>query len=232
MGMPPVAVRGWIAPLLRAVVRVLTLPSTLVISSPFIPATLSPADHLSRSARRAMKVDTFIAACLAADLGCLLWVAEGPADWRRAAALGFVGWRIVDVLATVSRVCLFDEYDRRTHRYAHSTPTRVVVLGGLNYLELGVCFAAVYAAAPHLMVAGPAPGPLFDEALGKALHLSFATQLTIGYGDIYPAGWLRPVAWFQAVAGVGLIALQIGRYMAVVPAPHLDPPDHPPRHPG
>ncbi|MBX9582672.1 MAG: potassium channel family protein [Gemmataceae bacterium] len=230
MGVPahPSEVRGWIAPALRVVLRVLTLPSTLILSPPRLPPHVTPADHLARSARRAMRVDTFIAGCLLVDIACLWYVAEGPADWRRAFAVGFVGWRVVDVLATVLRVCLFDEFDSRTHLYVHSSPTRVVVLGLVNYLELVVCFAGVYAFAPQLVVAAHAAPPVFDGPAGKGLHLSFATQLTVGYGDAYPVGWLRPVAWLQALAGLGLIALQIARYMAVVPPPHPDPADLPP----
>jgi hypothetical protein len=229
MGVPahPSEVRGWIAPALRIVLRVLTLPSTLILSPPRLPAHVTPADHLARSARRAMRVDTFIAGCILVDVACLWYVAEGPTDWRRWFAVGFVGWRVVDVLATVLRVCLFDEFDSRTHLYVHSSPTRVVVLGLVNYLELIVCFAAVYASAPHL-VSTHADPPVFAGPAGKGLHLSFATQLTVGYGDAYPVGWLRPVAWLQSLAGLGLIALQVARYMAVVPPAHPEP-DLPPR---
>jgi hypothetical protein len=53
--------------------------------------------------------------------------------------------------------------------------------------------------------------------LEQALHLSVVTQLTIGFGDLAPTGWLRPIVWLQGGSGLALIALFITRYLSMLP---------------
>ena len=45
-------------------------------------------------------------------------------------------------------------------------------------------------------------------------YLSVITQLTIGYGDVYPTGWLRVVAAIQGLVGALFIILVLGRLLA------------------
>jgi hypothetical protein len=45
-------------------------------------------------------------------------------------------------------------------------------------------------------------------------YLSVITQLTIGYGDVYPTGWLRVVAAIQGLVGALFIILVIARLVA------------------
>jgi hypothetical protein len=80
--------------------------------------------------------------------------------------------------------------------------------------------AAIYGFGSELVTGSGQPEVwLFGShpAIEKCLHLSFITQITVGYGDFVPTGWLRPVAWLQSFAGLGVVALLIARYMTVLP---------------
>ncbi|MFD1020590.1 potassium channel family protein [Thalassobacillus hwangdonensis] len=39
------------------------------------------------------------------------------------------------------------------------------------------------------------------ERVGQAIYFSGVTLLTVGYGDIIPIGWGRPIALFEALIG-------------------------------
>ncbi|MEW5701409.1 MAG: potassium channel family protein [Candidatus Zixiibacteriota bacterium] len=84
---------------------------------------------------------------------------------------------------------------------------RRLVLGIMNYGELIVCFAGIYASDPTaLMPQIPRPLDWFSP-----LYFSAITQLAIGYGDLTPAGWARAVSILQGGCGLLLVVMTIGR---------------------
>lgn len=137
----------------------------------------------------------------------------------RDVSVVFLAWRIVDVLATDIKISLFDHYAKRPKRYVYSWPSRVIILGFINYLELIICFAGIYAFDVCLLTDSTQHlGWIVNETAEKALHLSLATQVTVGYGDIVPTGWLRSASWAQMFAGLIVIVLLVGRYLALLPS--------------
>jgi len=71
-----------------------------------------------------------------------------------------------------------------------------------------MCFGFIYAA--HL-------GHLFGASrAATGIYLSFITQLTIGYGDVYPTGWLRIVAVIQGLVAALFVILVLGRIVASI----------------
>jgi hypothetical protein len=93
-------------------------------------------------------------------------------------------------------------------------PARAVVYGFTYFFESIFCFAAFYAAFPQfVIVTTKTSGPILD-----AIHLSFVTAFTIGYGDVAPIGWLRPVAWIQGASSMILVVLMVGRYVGLLQA--------------
>ncbi len=137
-----------------------------------------------------------------------------------------VSWRIVDVVAADIKMCIFDPFDQAVRlgqnqkRYVSTTPTRVILLGILNYIELLVSFACIYCFDNKLIAQTSTTIGWETGSLGvleRALHLSIVTQLTIGFGDLAPTGWLRPVVWLQGGSGLALIALFITRYLSMLP---------------
>jgi hypothetical protein len=201
--------------------------SIFLLGPPLIPGDYTEEQWHEKSEQRSRRVDTFVAICLVAEILCLLLLCRHLRPAIARLALAFVVWRVIDILATDLRVSLFESFDRRRDternkdlRYVYSSPSRVIVLGVINYLELIVCFAAIYAFGADHVTADLRPATwLFasNPVIEKCLHLSFVTQITVGYGDLVPNGWLRPVAWLQCFAGLGIVALLIARYMTVLP---------------
>src|SRR5207248_3677051 len=129
--------------------------------------------------KHANRVDALVASCFVLEFLCLIAASQWRGNWRWL--LLFTAWRILDIAATAVRLSLFD----RRHRSANASLAvasheRVVVLGLVNYVELVICFASIYAGFPD-SIHGLRDGL-------DVIHLSVISQLTIGYGDIYPEG--------------------------------------------
>ncbi len=209
-------VRGWIAPVFRIMLEWLTWPGIIILSSPRVSHDLSDQEHLAFSKCRARTVDTFITVCVAVELLAFVTIAKSD-GWICWIPIAFVTWRILDVMATALHVSLFDEFDTSKERYVHSAPSRVILLGLLNYVELLICFAAIYAIDATLIVpTNTSIKSAFADAIECPLHLSCITQLTVGYGDLVPSSWLRFITWLQGASGLTIIAILIARYMSEV----------------
>jgi Ion channel len=113
--------------------------------------------------------------------------------------------RIIEIVQVTVNATLLDALKGRADQLVGST-ARMLVLAGFNFVELLLCFGIIYATNyKSLMGAGrPVTG----------FYLSIITQLTIGYGDVYPTGWMRLVAATQGLAGVVFVILVFGRLVA------------------
>ena len=78
-------------------------------------------------------------------------------------------------------------------RPSSTLPARTLVLGGINYVELSFCFGVIYALNYQSLQMASRPITAF--------YFSIITQLTIGYGDVSPKGWMRLVAATQGLIG-------------------------------
>jgi hypothetical protein len=93
---------------------------------------------------------------------------------------------------------------------------RTLALAIINYVELALCFGIIY---------GFNYGSLSDTAAQATqptqpivgFYFSIITQLTIGYGDISPTGWLRAVAAVQGLLGAFFIILVFARLVTSLP---------------
>jgi hypothetical protein len=87
--------------------------------------------------------------------------------------------------------------------------SRTAVLAGINYVELALCFGVIYA-LNHQCLNGA-----FRPITG--FYFSFITQLTIGYGDVSPKGWLRLVVVLQGLIGLLFVVSVLVRAIAALP---------------
>ncbi|HEX3355465.1 MAG TPA: potassium channel family protein [Tepidisphaeraceae bacterium] len=119
--------------------------------------------------------------------------------------------RIVEVMQVTVNMTLFDALSGRSDNIVASH-ARMIVLSAINFIELCLCFGIIY--ADHFNLLRGAGRPIVG------FYLSIITQLTIGYGDVYPVGWLRVIAAIQGIAGLTFVVLIFGRFMASLPQIH------------
>lgn len=165
--------------------------------------------------RRMRWADCFLIILLALDVGCLVALHFLRTSLLAALPLAFFAWRIIDIVATAARITLFPEAAPDGTVIPMPVPTRAVVYGFIYFFESIVCFGAIYSVFPrHLTVVGLPVGQV--PALMDAMHLSFVTAFTIGYGDVYPTGWLRPVTWAQGACSLILVVILVARYVGLL----------------
>lgn len=221
------AVRGWITPTVRWLVSVCSFGGRSLLPKAVLAPNSTPESKAMAAERRAKWVDTFVFTCLLTECGILLLEATCQSTLLRWVAMILICWRIIDLIAADIKMCIFDAFDQATTRGQHpkefvpTTPTRVILLGIFNYVELLIGFACIYCFGNKLIAQTSANISWASGATGvieQALHLSVVTQLTIGFGDLAPTGWLRPIVWLQGGSGLALIALFITRYLSMLPA--------------
>lgn len=186
------------------------LPPQVVLSSLLgNRADLTPDQIESRAftAARARRVEAFIFAYLILDSLAFAATFSGRQPLLFA-GLAWVVLRGVDIVQATVNVMLFDPMRGRTDSQVASR-VRLVVRGFVNFLELLVCFATVYASFIDKLKGATSPW--------DALYFSVITQLTIGYGDLAPLGSLRAVAAIQGLGGLAFLALVFARTIAALP---------------
>lgn len=204
------AKHGWITPVLMAIFKLTSAPSRILyrLFGWLFSTKKDRSAGLVAGRTQFMVQDTFVVLWLILDLASL-WAISRVTGPLRVVAVGYSVWRLVDIISSTARVTLA--------RLPEAIgPSRLVVHGLVNYIEAIVCFALVYSINSGLIstTIGQTTWWL-DESIEKPLHLSFITQLTIGYGDYFPTGWLRPIAWLQGLFALVLIALHVAYLLGV-----------------
>jgi hypothetical protein len=168
---------------------------------------LTPQEALSEefAKKRARAIDTYIFCWWIIE--AIFVVISCIEPWPTYAVILFAIppiLRIVEILQVTVNATLFDVFGGQPDKAAAS-PARLIVRSGINFLELAACFGIIYAMnINHLPGAG---NPL------TAYHISIITQLISGYGDVYPADWLRILASVQGLMSLLFIGLVFGRFI-------------------
>jgi hypothetical protein len=125
------------------------------------------------------------------------------ASWQRQILLALAALRILGIIRVAASVVLFD-----SGRVA--SVQRTFILAALNFLELGLCYGLFYALNKQLLFSTT------QTPIGAltGFYFSFITQLTIGFGDVYPTGWLRVVAVAQRLTAALFVLLVFGTIVA------------------
>lgn len=145
---------------------------------------------------------------------CYSVIASWQGRWFAYLALVLVTLRIANITFYNLRVAVVetDEVPGTGPVHVIISGKRSLVLGMVNFIELIICFACIYAAFPDCL-SYPEKQPKDSVTY---LYFSCITQLTVGYGDVAPLKWLRLVACLQGLGGLFLITLTIGRFIALV----------------
>lgn len=163
-------------------------------------------------ARRSRAIDYYVISYFATELAISLMVCFIPSPLPLAGfacVLLVVCLRISEIIQVTVNASVFDTISGVIgHRVA--TTERMLVLAAINFIELFLCFGIVYALNCNLLsfnsqsVTTPA----------TAFYFSAITQLTIGYGDISPTGWLRFLAPLQGFLAFVFVALIFTRFIS------------------
>lgn len=160
--------------------------------------------------RRATAVEWYIFTCVlieAAIVASLLLGATYP-GWLHPALYLMVVVRIIEILQKAFSVTVFARLSRRTDDSIVSAP-RMVFIAFVNFAELAACFGTIYALDVPMLHG--ADGPV------AAYYFSLITQLTIGFGDIVPTGYLRLVVVMHGAVAVAFFTLVFARLMTALP---------------
>lgn len=162
--------------------------------------------------RRARAIELYMLTWIAVE-GVLVWLmlaGPWPSLWVRCGICITASVRIVEIVQVTVNATLFDSLGSSSIGMHVALHARMVVLAAINFIELLVCFGIFFGTEPALIEGGSGPA--------TGLYLSVMNQLTIGYGDVSPMGWLRVVAVTQGLIGALFIVLVFGRFVASMPA--------------
>lgn len=205
-----VNLRGWITPMVGWLLDFIVRPANAFHGS---RKTAQQDLDDCRSARRAIKVDTFVAICVTMELLTfgivVLW---GQALRCLATILVVVVmYRALMIPANAVLIPLFDYRNLpRGKPPTVASYERMAILGFINYIELILCFASLYALFSSQII-GKRPLDWFDY-----IYMSTITQLTVGYGEIHPAQWMRVAACLQGLSAFLVVFLLFGRFVALL----------------
>lgn len=172
--------------------------------SRFIPQLREPWDRQIdvTVATAAYAIDTYIAGWLILEAAISITLLSGASLGPWAVMVNLVVlWRVFDIVQVTMNVYLFDVLNGRSNLRVASR-ARLIVLAGINFVEIMICFGVSYSLHPRL---------LSEQYVGSGFYLSAITQLTIGYGDVHPWGWLRGQAVLQGLIGSAFLILVFAR---------------------
>jgi hypothetical protein len=137
--------------------------------------------------------------------------------YHQAICLLLGTFRVSDIVGSCLLVGLFAHHRQRRIRLKGAqvaSAERVVILGIVNLMETSLWFASVYSVfANHLVSSGGLP---LSAPVGiDGFYFSVVTQMTIGFGDIHPTGWLRLAVIIQTLVSLLLLVVLIGRFAAL-----------------
>ncbi len=192
---------GLILPVVSVIVAILMLPVTLLVGGRHKTGTAE--EVLAFHRHRAIKMDLVNLGFLAAAI--VGWRLDLAAS--QPALLWLGGYRVLNILASSLYYTVL-ELGHGVSGNLVLSHARSILLGFLNYLELVFWFAMAYLTSGTIVDDGKT---VTTPELG--FHFSAITQLTIGYGTISPVGAGIYISAVQAMTGVTVITLLIGRLL-------------------
>jgi hypothetical protein len=160
--------------------------------------------------RRATALEWYILGWVAVEGAVVATLLAGVTwpEWARPVLYLLVGIRIVEILQKAFAVTVFARLSRRTDDSIVSAP-RMVFLAFVNFAELAACFGTIYALDLARLQGA--------DGVVAAYYFSLITQLTIGFGDIVPTGYLRLVVVLHGAVAVAFFTLVFARLMTALP---------------
>jgi hypothetical protein len=203
-----------ISPLLYAFERLFALFSLLSLADLLFgpredfDRTRTSVQKVRVTVHRGRQIEAYVVIWLVVEIACAIFVSNNPAfvPWLFRCVFAY---RIFEAMQAQLNLNVFSSLRTHGRPPRVASLARTVVLSLLNFLELMLCFGAIYSSDSSLLKDAAA---WYDP-----YYLSVMTQMTVGYGDISPLGGLRAVAAAQAICGFILAVIVIGRLVAFLP---------------
>jgi potassium channel LctB len=168
--------------------------------------------RLKAARHRGRRVEAYLCVWLAIEAAAVAFGTTSRHGWLTGIFLALMAGRILDIIQITGNISLFDRLKLNWRYYYVENTVRTILLSLVNYVEFIVCFGFIYC------VAGRGGDVLtFKDSPYDGYYFSGATQLTIGYGDIVPSGWVKYLALFQGFLGFLYALLILGRFIALLP---------------
>ncbi len=168
--------------------------------------------RLEAARRRGRRVEGYLVAWFSIEALAIVFGTTCTNPWVTGVFVALMAGRILDIIQITGNISLFDRLKINWRYYYIENTVRTILLSMINYLEFIVCFGFMYC------VAGRSGRMLaFKESPFDGYYFSGTTQLTIGYGDIVPFGWIKYLALFQGFLGFLFTILILGRFIALLP---------------
>lgn len=162
-----------------------------------------------RTKERARKIECYVILWLLVQFGLGIVVASFPATgWSRFARWAAL-YHVAELLVVAVNMNIFDRIRIFAPQNRVASVERTLVLSVINFVEIWLCFSIAYGSKLENLTNSTG---WFD-----GYYFSAVTQLTIGYGDIAPTGWLRPLAMLQGFLSFLFAIIVLARLVALLP---------------
>lgn len=168
--------------------------------------------RLEAARRRGRRVEGYLIAWFTLEAAAVAFGTTSTNPWVTGGFLALMSGRILDIIQSTGNISLFDRLKINWRYYYVENTVRTILLSLINYVEFIVCFGFIYCVAGRGGRVLALPESPFD-----GYWFSGVTQLTIGYGDIVPMGWVKYLALFQGFLGFLFTVLILGRFIALLP---------------
>ncbi len=202
--------RGWITPLVEKLVTKASSLSEFVLGKR-LDYQKKSADR-AITAERAKHVDTYVVSFFIINTLSyfIINLCVGRTAWHLLLIIAPT-IRIVEIVSSIIRIVLFDRSNiKKDEEPIVAAYSRMIILGILNYIDVVICFACIYSLGKNLLHSNE------NMDWFTSIYFSAITQMTIGYGDVYPIGYLRYIACTQGFIGLIIIVFVVGRFISLL----------------
>ncbi|MFG6117514.1 potassium channel family protein [Halobacillus sp. MO56] len=117
----------------------------------------------------------------------------------------------ITLLLIVSLTSFFRELISDNHHFSLTVFTGLLILYAIVMSGFGLIYFILSMNGIPLLAGGGLQQEALLDRIGQAIYFSGVTLLTVGYGDIIPIGWGRPIALFEALIGYTIPAAMFVR---------------------
>ncbi|WP_028785019.1 potassium channel family protein [Thalassobacillus devorans] len=117
----------------------------------------------------------------------------------------------ITVLLIVSLTSFFRELISDNHHFSLTVFTGLLLLYAIVMSGFGLIYFILSMNGVPLLAGGGLQQEALLNRIGQAIYFSGVTLLTVGYGDIIPIGWGRPIALLEALIGYTIPAAMFVR---------------------